>query len=339
MDFVSSLYHRNSDTFYTTATYLNPIDLLHLSSCSRLLRRLLYGCDHRNLWFQWWQRNVSQVVLPIGTLETMIQEVIKLSRDELTTITGETTKHLIYRGYDKLVLKRISCPADCDYILDSVIAAGYTHLFCSLIERGLIIDPNDLYVLCCAITSRVPLDMLNKLLSYGFDLAESSLPLLYAIGTDCAAIVECLIAHGAKIKTRERDLLRRACRNFEVFQVLIRHGIDPRPYLEDLLIVDLHFDLHFDILKYLVETYEIPSKLKNRYLRDCVHDDRLEAVRLLLHHGAEITEGIPYSAVLTDNIKMVRLIHQHGGHYNDVDITYASPEITKYITSHSDAIK
>ena len=339
MDLLFWLYQENRDTYYSICSYLSPRNLLCLSSCNRLNRQLIFSCEHRNLWYQWWKENVSEFVLPVGTLETQRREVCMLVQHPLSV------EDYVDLGYDKLVYGRFT-PRTHGNVFDRVIRQNQVHIFNQLFEQGYSISPTENYHLSIAIWNNVSFEIIDKLLDLGFDInaepdANHNSPLLSAARRGSVALMKHLISRGANIRVREAQLLLEATGNRPVFEFLVQSGLDLSSCIVDVLnkirgdIISFNGDdiVDLGVIEYLLRTQNVSPAVKTMLLDDLAEIGSLMGVKILLAAGAEMSNRTLYRACESENLEMVQLIHASGGTSID-DLPTYNRDIARYIMSH-----
>ena len=117
-----SLYGLPSDVFYYICDNVNPVDLLPLARTCRLFWFRVGLSEHRNLWFDWWKRNISQFVLPIGTIHEQRKTVYLAARCE------PKFDDALAAGYEKIISRWNWSSQDCYLLLDDTIRNGHLHI-------------------------------------------------------------------------------------------------------------------------------------------------------------------------------------------------------------------
>lgn len=365
MDLLSILYRDAKDIFYLTSSYLSPHDLLALSSSNRLCRYLLYHCAYQNLWLQWWQENISDRVLPIGSIETMRREVCRMSKGPKEDFDVSS---FIEAGYDKAVLRHLKTPEELSDAMVDVISENNLGLFREFLKRGCTINVWDDFWLEVAVYGNVSCEIVETILKAGIDVNyytelsrddddATETVLCAAVNNNNLEMVQLLMKYGATTNLMEGHLLISAIGNIDIFKLLVQAGAHLDLYV-NLILHDMccgfnydqdgtHVDhkhtidnLNISVLEYILKTQTITAYDKTHYLDHMIQLGSLEGVRLFLKHNAPVGEDTLEIACLTDNLEMVKLIHQHGGVYNGgISVINCQDSVIRYCLANFDLVE
>lgn len=355
MDFLSKVYQSNRDIFYLVSSYLNPSELLRLSSCNRLYRYVLYHCAYQNLWLRWWTENVSAVVLPMGCLETQRRDVCQyLSRSSIPQtrvafFTGQVKEH-IASGHEIALFRALKPDANFTEILQETVRAGHTHIFKQILERGYVIDrKKDRLAFQLSMWFRAPLEIISTFFEAGFPLNEDCsyegllpiTPLGIALNKGYLALAEYLLEQGADPKVMEERLIENATHNIDSFKFLVKLHVPvhlyPNEICVQLRILHEHLGIYNkELIEYLLGIIDFDLHNKTILLNCTIKEGDIDGIRMLLTRGAVAGQGSLGLATRSGSLEVVRLVHQHGGDYDqhDNNILYVTPEIVRYFVTH-----
>lgn len=172
------LYFGSPDIFYRVLSQLAPCDLKKIATSSRLMVELIWNGKYRNLWLEWWKRERSEVVLPIGCLQTLRREVYQ------TSLYKVGMNGALADGFDKVV-RGMELSTLGYWNMAEVIDDGYLEIVRLVTEydRSLVDD------MSTNAARRGRLDILEYLLSRGGRIIT-----YHIIRT--VPVLECVLRHG-----------------------------------------------------------------------------------------------------------------------------------------------
>lgn len=239
------LYVECPDLFYLICTYLVPKDLLALSSVNRNCRRIIYWCEYRNLWQEWWSRHVSSTYVPSTEMQgetlramryqSQPDQMILLGYDRMFS-TSFRTYSMPKRQYlleialehnQSLFIEMLldaGVPSHIPMSWSSVITSGNLTLSRRLIEAYPIQSVKLLNQCLCYAVRTSQIEIMEYLVKRGAD--GLSYCLLDAVFYDQVKAVKFLIEHGADITANNYEVFSDACRygNLEIIRYLLNSG-------------------------------------------------------------------------------------------------------------------